>query len=184
MQEIGLVPPVRDSTVGRYFKMILETSRTVLREFVNADASSLSCLLSDPRSMEYAPMPPTSELTVAERLIAWHQASYSAHRHGAWAVIEKGTGAFIGQAGLLKHERWVELFFSFMPHAWGRGLATETALACRDYAFTRLDLPRVVGIIHPENRRAIAVAKRVGMEHTGTFSMWGRDNVLYEAKRL
>ena len=128
-------------------------------------------------------MSATSDLSAAEGLIAWHQTSYAAHGFGAWAVLLKDGSEFVGQAGLIRHEHAVELFFSFLPQFWGRGLATEVARACRDYAFTHLDLDRLIGIIHPENRPAIAVATKVGMSYVGPFRLWERDNALYEIHR-
>lgn len=133
--------------------------------------------------MAYAPMAATTDRSAAENLIAWHRRNYTTHGFSAWAVILKEGEEFAGQAGLLPREHDVELFFSFLPAFWGRGLATEVALACRDYAFGRLGLTRLIGMIHPENRAAIAVALRVGMTHAGTLRRWERENVLYEIHR-
>jgi RimJ/RimL family protein N-acetyltransferase len=47
--------------------------------------------------------------------------------------------------------------------AWGRGLATEAAIAARDDAFARLALPEIISIIHPENDRSQRVAVKLGM---------------------
>src|SRR5882724_6758933 len=137
---------------------ILETPRTYLREYGSEDVASLARILSDVRAMAYAPMAPTSDRSVATGLIEWHRKNYAAHGFSAWAVILKDGDEFAGQAGLLKHEHDVELFFSFLPEFWGRGLATEVAVACRDYAFTKLGSNRLISIIHPENRAATAVA--------------------------
>ncbi len=46
---------------------------------------------------------------------------------------------------------------------WGRGLATEAALAARDDALERLALPELISIIHPENERSQRVAIKLGM---------------------
>ena len=162
---------------------ILETPRTYLREYVLEDAGCLTKILSDARAMAYAPMAPTSDVSVATRLIEWHRKNYASHGFSAWAVILKEGDEFAGQAGLLKHEHDVELFFSFLPDFWGAGLATEVALACRDYAFEKLESNRLISIIHPENRAAIAVASKVGMGYAGSLRLWERDNALYQVQR-
>ena len=162
---------------------IIDTPRTCLREFEADDSIHLARILADPRAMAYAPMAATNDRSEAGRLIAWHRRNYVTRGFSAWAVVLKDGDAFAGQAGLLPHEHDVELFFSFLPEFWGRGLATEAALACRDYAFGTLGLTRLIGIIHPDNRAAIAVASKVGMTCAGTLSMWGRDNVVYEVCR-
>jgi RimJ/RimL family protein N-acetyltransferase len=162
---------------------IIETSRTYIREFVSADAGCLASILSDVRAMTYAPMAATADISVASAFIEWHRKNYATHGYSAWAVILKDGDVFAGQAGLLPHESDVELFFSFLPEFWGRGLATEVALACRDHAFTGLGLDRLLSVIHPKNQSAIAVAAKVGMRHNGSIRMWERDNALYEIQR-
>ena len=162
---------------------ILETPRTYLREYASEDAALLSKVLSDARSMEYAPMEPTSDVSVAKGLIEGHKKNYAAHGFSAWAVILKEGAVFAGQAGLLKHEREVELFYSYLPEFWGRGLATEVALACRNYAFENLGLAHLIAIIHPENRAAIAVASKVGLTCAGSLRLWNRDNALYRIEK-
>jgi [ribosomal protein S5]-alanine N-acetyltransferase len=47
--------------------------------------------------------------------------------------------------------------------AWGRGLATEAALAARDDALDRLRHPELISIIHPGNQRSQRVATKLGM---------------------
>jgi RimJ/RimL family protein N-acetyltransferase len=162
---------------------ILETQRAYLREYEREDGALLSKILSNSRSMAYAPMTATSDLTVAKDLIEWHRQSYTAHGFGAWAVILKENGIFAGQAGLLKHAEDVELFYSYLPEYWGRGLATEVALACRDFAFERFGLDHLIAIIHPDNRAAAAVASKVGMTLSGKLRLWDRDNLLYRVER-
>ena len=49
--------------------------------------------------------------------------------------------------------------------AWGRGLATEAAVAARDDAFGRLGLGEIISIIHPDNERSQRVAVKIGMRH-------------------
>jgi RimJ/RimL family protein N-acetyltransferase len=162
---------------------IIETPRTYLREFVSADAGHLASILSDPRAMAYAPMMATAEISVALGFIEAHRKNYATHGYSAWAVILKDVEVFAGQAGLLPHKSEVELFFSFLPEFWGRGLATEVALACRDHAFAQPRLDRLIAIIHPKNQSAIAVAEKVGMRPKGSIRLWDRNNALYEIQR-
>ena len=148
---------------------ILETPRTYVREYVAGDAGFLVGILSDVRAMNYAPMAPTNDVSIAATFIEWHRQNYITRGFSAWAVILKDGDAFIGQSGLLKHDHGVELFFSFLPDYWRRGLATEVALACRDHAFNQLGIDRLISIIHPENQAAMAVAAKVGMKRVGWY---------------
>jgi hypothetical protein len=50
---------------------------------------------------------------------------------------------------------------------WGRGLATEAALACESLARDHLRLNELISIIHPDNRRSQRVAEKLGMAVEG-----------------
>jgi RimJ/RimL family protein N-acetyltransferase len=56
---------------------------------------------------------------------------------------------------------------------WRRGLATETALAVREYAFVERKLPRVISLIRPENLPSQGVARKLGMDIVGTWDHAG-----------
>jgi len=60
-------------------------------------------------------------------------------------------------------EPLVEVGWHVRRDLWGRGLATEAGMACRDYAFDELRVERLVSIIRPENRASCRVAEKVGM---------------------
>ena len=73
----------------------------------------------------------------------------------------------MGRCGLLSQEvdgeRHVEVAYALAPEFWGRGYATEAAVASRDHAFRTLDVPHVVSLILPDNAASIRVAERNGM---------------------
>ncbi len=56
-----------------------------------------------------------------------------------------------------------ELGWRLARSAWGRGLATEAAIAARDDAFARLGLIEIISIIHPRNERSRRVAVKLRM---------------------
>lgn len=84
-----------------------------------------------------------------------------------WPVVEKATGKVIGHCGLLQKEvdgqQEVELVYVFARASWGRGYATEAAMALRDHAFGQLGLQRLISLIEPENAVSERVAIKVGM---------------------
>jgi ribosomal-protein-alanine N-acetyltransferase len=161
---------------------ILETERTYLREFAPGDAEALMGILGSTEAMAFSPVPLARDVSAAASLIAWHRESYRVRGFGAWAAIEKATGGFIGQAGLIAQEAGTELFYALVPGRWGRGLATEVACACRDHAFRRLGETRLISIIPPGHDRAISVARRVGMTEAGMLRLWNRENLLFEIR--
>lgn len=100
---------------------------------------------------------------------AWFQElafdSYRVLGFGLWAVIDRFSGQLIGDCGITRQQTPAgmepEIGYHLWREFWGKGLATEAAIACRDYAFKTLGLRRVVSITSPENIPSQRVAQRV-----------------------
>lgn len=153
--------------------LILETNRLFLRRFVPDDLDALYALYRDPEMRRYFPVEGTSPdktLTYEETKeeLEWFLNGHPRHPElGLWATILKETGAFVGRCGLLPWtvdgQDEVEIAYMIDKAYWGRGLATEAALAIRDYAFQQLGLTRLVCFIDPANKASIQVSTHVGM---------------------
>ena len=88
---------------------------------------------------------------------------------GRWAVqLREGDGVIGGLAIRLlpPYDEDLELSWAFCPDAWGRGYATEASQALTRWAFTQ-DIDELFAVARPNNMRAIATAKRLGMEWVG-----------------
>jgi len=100
-----------------------------------------------------------------------HLAHWEEHGFGQFAVEERASGSIVGWVGPwhpvfapdLAEE--VELGWTLRPSSWGRGLASEAAGAALEATFARLPVTQVISLIHPENARSAAVARRLGMRH-------------------
>jgi RimJ/RimL family protein N-acetyltransferase len=89
---------------------------------------------------------------------------------GLWAVVEKKERQVIGFCGFSRFpdvggQSETEIGYRLARAYWGRGLATEAAIAVRDFGFQTLCLPRLVAIIDPKNMASIAVAEKVGLRY-------------------
>ena len=156
---------------------ILETARLILRHLEPADLDDLFALYRDPEIRRYFP---DGTLTYAETKaeLEWFLNGHPQHPElGLWATIDKATNQFIGRCGLLP---WtidgrfeVEVAYLISKTQWGQGLGSEVAQGIRDYAFTQLNLTRLVCLIDPENLASIRVATKMGM----TFEKEGSDEV-------
>lgn len=157
-------------------KQILETPRLVLREMSPADLDFVAAMLADAEVMRYYPRCYSRE--EAAVWIERQSKRYARHGHGLWLVLDKADGRPVGQVGLLiQNLRGVEeKEVAYLIHRpfWRRGFATESASACRDYAFQTLGRERVFALIRPENEPSQAVAVKLGMtpepqqiEHSG-----------------
>lgn len=163
---------------------ILATHRFRCREMTEADAGFLAAMLGDAEVMRHYPKP----LDRAES-DAWLQrvlACYARAGHGFWMVERLADGERVGQIGLLPKEinGRPEVEVAYMVHRpfWRQGIASEVALACRDYAFTAMRLPRVVCMIRQENTPSLAVAAKLGMRRIGDIIHSGLPHWLFECR--
>lgn len=151
--------------------MILETERLYLREMTESDLPDLRKILQDPLVM-YAYEHAFSDAEVLDWLQK-QKRRYAEDGFGLWAVILKETGEMIGQCGLTlqdyKDQRVLEVGYLFQKAFWHKGYATEAAMACKDYAFTKLGVEEVFSIIRDTNVASQNVARRNRMTETGRF---------------
>lgn len=122
-------------------RIILETERLILREMVEADFPLLCRHLQDAEVM-YAYEHAFSDDDVQEGIDKQFQ-RYRQYGFGIWAVILKEYGELIGQCWLsmqpCEDKEVLEIGYIFQKKYWHRGYATEAAVACREYAFDKLD---------------------------------------------
>jgi RimJ/RimL family protein N-acetyltransferase len=90
---------------------------------------------------------------------------------GRWAAQLKSSGEMIGWVGL-SEPSWLpevmpstEVGWRFARSHWGRGLATEGALASLAYAFGELDLTEVMSIYQAGNDASRRIMEKIGMHH-------------------
>jgi [ribosomal protein S5]-alanine N-acetyltransferase len=145
--------------------MILQTARLLLREFIPQDADALALVLSDPETMRFYPAP--FDRAGVEQWIERNRQRYRDDGAGLWAIELTQTHELIGDCGIVlqevEGERLYEIGYHLRNDFWGQGLATEAAIACRDWAFSHLKTERLISLIRPENVPSRRVAERAGM---------------------
>jgi RimJ/RimL family protein N-acetyltransferase len=156
------------------------TGRLAFREMTPADLDDMAALLGDPDVMTYYPRPKTR--SEAAQWIDWNLRLYRTCHYGLW-VIGDGDG-FAGDCGLTPQVvdgvTELEVGYHVRPAQQGRGYATEAAAACRDYARTVLGAPRLIAIIHPDNRPSQRVAEKIGLHpEKRALVHGGREAVIY-----
>jgi RimJ/RimL family protein N-acetyltransferase len=150
--------------------IILQTPRLLLREFTSEDADALALVLSDPETMQYYPAPHGRsgyDRAGVEQWIARNRQRYKNDGVGLWAMELTKTRELVGDCGIIlqevEGERLYEIGYHLRRDFWGQGLATEAAMACRDWAFAHLKTERLISLIRPENLPSRRVAERNGM---------------------
>ena len=163
-------------------KVILETDRLFLREYVEDDAEAFFRLNSDPEVLRFVPDKRLLDVEQARQILVDHPiADYRKYGFGRGACILKSTGEQIGFAGLKYLEEFseVDVAFRLMRTHWGLGLATEAALASVRFGFADLGLNRIIGLAMPENIASLRVLEKTGLRLSGTARYWGRQVAKY-----
>lgn len=158
-------------------KVILETDRLLVREYVEEDAEAFFRLNTDPEVIRFVPDKTLLNVDQARQLLIDHpMADYRKHGFGRGACILKSTGEQIGFAGLkyLDELGEVDVAYRLLPAYWGQGLATEAALASVRYGFADLGLKQIIGLIMPENIASVRVLEKTGLRYANNVSFWGK----------
>lgn len=105
------------------------------------------------------------------------------HGFGLWILREKAEHRLAGRACLrhltIDDADEVEVGYGFHPGFWGRGLATEIAAVCLQYAVATLHLPSVVALTLPTNQGSRHVLSKVGLVYERDIDHEGLRHVLY-----
>jgi [ribosomal protein S5]-alanine N-acetyltransferase len=108
------------------------------------------------------------------------------HGFSFWAVTDADSGELLGDCGLIPLEGVgpeIELGYRFASAHWGKGYATEAAVACRDLGFGRFGLERIYVDVHPQNERSQNVARKLGARRLGPAKHRGVDVVRFVLDR-
>jgi RimJ/RimL family protein N-acetyltransferase len=156
--------------------VLIETERLRLRPMTMADLDQFVAL-------PYV-APPFDRKHAIERLHA-DEREWKARGHGMLAILERGSGRFLGRVALKYSVQSDETWFGLALHrdAWGHGFATEAGRACIDWGFRELDLPFLLAMIHPENTRSIKLVERLGMTPLRTEFRLDDSVVVYGVSR-
>ena len=157
-------------------KVILETDRLLIREYVEDDSQTFFELNSNPEVLRFVPDKQLLNVEQARQLLIDHPiADYRKHGFGRGACILKSTGEQIGFAGLkyLEELGEVDVAYRLLPAYWGQGLATEAALASVRFGFAHLRLKQIIGLVMPENIASVRVLEKIGLRYVDTVTFWG-----------
>jgi len=157
-------------------KVFAQTERFVLREIVPADVEGLFLLDSDPEVHRYLGNKPVSNRAQIREVISFIRQQYIDNGIGRWAIIDKKTNDFIGWTGLkfvtdlTNHQQnYYDLGYRISRKYWGQGIATETAIASLDYAFTELNLEELYACANCENIGSNKILQKIGLNFIETF---------------
>lgn len=172
----------------------LETERLLLRVPRADDFDGYAGMMADEQASKFIGGP-------LQRAEAWRK---FLQMPGAWlvqgfamfSVCDKASGEWLGNIGPWHPEGWpgTEVGWAFRRSAWGRGYATEAAVAAVDWAFDVLGWQDVIHSIDPSNLASQALAQRLGSRNRGPgklpppldshpIEIWGQTREEWRARR-
>jgi RimJ/RimL family protein N-acetyltransferase len=167
----------------------VETARLILRAHTLEDYPDSVAMWSDAGVTRFiGGKPATAEETWAR--VLRYAGMWAMLGYGYWLVAEKSTGRFVGEMGFSDHRREMnpgfdgahEIGWGLMPHAQGKGFASEAveaALAWHDAQFGRV---RTACMIAPENAPSIRVAEKAGYTEYARTTYKGGPTLLFERR--
>jgi RimJ/RimL family protein N-acetyltransferase len=163
----------------------LETDRLTLRMLHESDLDAYAEMCADPEVMRYIGDGQPLARPMAWRNLATMVGHWSLRGYGLWAAEERSSGLLVGRIGFWNPEGWpgFELGWMLRRSYWGRGYATEGARTALQFAFTQLEQPQVLSLIHPDNFASIRVAQRLGERLLGPTEVIGKPVWVYRITR-
>ena len=170
----------------------LITPRLRLETYTDAHRDALNALNADPQVYRFLSGQPETLVetqAVIERVKArWAEVGYS-----WWALMDRASGELVG-AGCLQNLRRemaplpdpgcpLEIGWRLRRDCWGRGLATEAAVAIADFAFDARGADELLAVCIPENTASSGVMARIGMQARGLQRWYGREMTTYAVSR-
>lgn len=149
---------------------VLETERLILRAPRTEDFDAAASFFASDRARHIGG--PIS------RDLAWrsfcHITGHWVHRGFSMFVItDKASGRVLGACGPWFPEGWPEPEIGWSiwaDDAEGKGFAFESATATRGFAYDVLGWATAISLIHVDNTRSAALARRMGCTPDGTFT--------------
>jgi ribosomal-protein-alanine N-acetyltransferase len=147
----------------------LRTPRLLLREWRDEDIDPFFVHLASAEVT--AMLPPLPDRDACAAWIGRMRTHNETHGFAYWAVELPGEARLIGAIGLTRVDfadafgEAVEIGWRLALPYWGKGYATEAALAAIEDGFYRLGISEMVAFTVPVNARSRAVMERLGMTH-------------------
>jgi ribosomal-protein-alanine N-acetyltransferase len=161
--------------------ILIETQRLILKPMSEEDAFNLFQLNNDPEVIRYTGDSSFNSIKEALNFIHSYKDLYNNYGCGRLSTFIKETGEYIGWCGLkyLPNKNITDIGYRFIKHFWGKGYATESAAACLDDGFKRLQLNKIIATAMKENIASINVFKKLGLKYQNDADCGCQPGVVY-----
>ena len=125
---------------------------------------------SNPKVHTYLGNKPLKSIKESKDMIEMVRQQYIDRGIGRWTMIEKATNSFVGWTGfqyfietINGHTNYYDLGYRLPEKHWGKGFATESAKACIQYGFEKMNLENIYAVAAIGNTGSINVLEKSGL---------------------
>jgi RimJ/RimL family protein N-acetyltransferase len=163
----------------------IETERTRLRPFEEADAEEAFAWFSDREVMRFIPRGADRTLENTRRRIAWYREHQTRFGFSKRIILHRETGRAIGDSGLfhMPDGKRIELGYRLAQPYWGTGLAAEIGRAWLVWFDTHRTGEPLFADVHAENLRSQRVLTKLGFQPSHSEDVLGMEMLIYLRKR-
>lgn len=164
-----------------------ESERFIMRDIEESDLEGMFLLETDPEVYKYLGMPPLKTKEDTLKIIGYIRKQYEENGIGRSAVIDKATNEFVGWSGLkledeVRDFKYYDLGYRFRREFWGKGIASETAIASVKYGLETLKLKEICGAAELENIASNKILQKAGLQFVEEFEFEGKMHNWYKLK--
>lgn len=149
---------------------VLKTERFILEKMDENYFEPLVNMVSDKDVMKYSGSQVTDAIKHAEFYLQKIDAMYKNKKGIRWAVVDKATNNFIGDIGLYNIDLYsnnTEIGYTIARNYWRQGIATECIKEIEKFAFSRLNMNRIIAMIDKNNIPSVRLAEKLGFFRDG-----------------
>jgi RimJ/RimL family protein N-acetyltransferase len=166
---------------------MIETERLLLRKPMLEDAEAALDLITDPVAMEFIGGVHPDAAADPQFVVRRWLDRWDANDCGPFSIVRQEDGRWIGRCGVLvwdvrtwRHTTFAsseefaqpELGWALARAHWGKGYATEAALAVRDWAYRERGFHPLISLIRVANVRSESLAERLGATPGETIELF------------
>ena len=147
--------------------MQLETERLILREFIIDDWTAVLAYQSDPLYLRYyswSDRTPGNVRSFVNMFLDWQRER--PRTKFQLAIVPKDSSQLVGNCGIriINMElREANIGYELDSQFWGKGYATEAALAILRFGFEDLGLHRIFATTLAANKGSVRVLEKLGL---------------------
>lgn len=144
--------------------IVHESERIQLKVFTEEDIEAVKIFWGDANVMEHCGGATPSE--ILPKVLISYQRCHEKFGLSVYAVVEKQSGQVIGAAGYNVKDsiKNIELIYHFSKASWGKGYATEAAMACIQLAKQNTDVNIIYASADNQNKSSIHILKKIGFD--------------------